>query len=494
MKTASSQSSPPRVSFSARDGSLRVTIEATTATNTGTLRDFDHLLAEVRTRAGRLEQELPGALAARDEAARVHARVSRLPLSVLLSGRAGELRDASDAAERQLQAMAAERNSCAVAIRFAIGAAALDGFAHLAAAHTTLSTAGRIWEVLPGQIASASAVLPRSALTRSPVAATPTLPEELLSRWPGLGLHSRDGAGLDLFPGFILSGSGTPNGGTTVTDILGARVEVSEVRVAEHEALPHDASVVDQTWERVNRDGTPDRRYANNSRIPIVAYGCLRITLATGESRTYLISDRAATRRFAEAFQAFQGALRGAHTEDEGDTLDRDEWPGGAPEPVVRVPPPPRASGAHEFTAALVVAATLVGWSLSAPGPQASLAPTSAEMTASASPESSRAAVEATLPFQTEPQPLAQQPQPAPVAQAEPAGVAAPVPPPGRREHTVTRSGANVRSGPSGTADVVRTVSGGTRLAVFSRSGGWVQVGDASPWGWVHSSLLDAAE
>ncbi len=60
-------------------------------------------------------------------------------------------------------------------------------------------------------------------------------------------------------------------------------------------------------------------------------------------------------------------------------------------------------------------------------------------------------------------------------------------------QRVATRQGANVREAPNGSATVVRTVSTGIVLSVFSRVGGWVQVGERDPWGWIHSSLLEPA-
>jgi hypothetical protein len=37
---------------------------------------------------------------------------------------------------------------------------------------------------------------------------------------------------------------------------------------------------------------------------------------------------------------------------------------------------------------------------------------------------------------------------------------------------------------------VLRTLPRGLELQLYGRApGGWLQVGDAEPWGWVHSSL-----
>ena len=74
----------------------------------------------------------------------------------------------------------------------------------------------------------------------------------------------------------------------------------------------------------------------------------------------------------------------------------------------------------------------------------------------------------------------------------QPLGVAT-VGPQNQVERVVTRQGANVREAPSGTASVFRTVPSGAVFRVFARNSGWVQVGEGSPMGWIHSSLLDQA-
>ncbi len=52
------------------------------------------------------------------------------------------------------------------------------------------------------------------------------------------------------------------------------------------------------------------------------------------------------------------------------------------------------------------------------------------------------------------------------------------------------RQSANVHSGPGGPS--VRTVSQGASLHVFSQApGGWYQVGETAPFGWVHESMLN---
>ena len=54
----------------------------------------------------------------------------------------------------------------------------------------------------------------------------------------------------------------------------------------------------------------------------------------------------------------------------------------------------------------------------------------------------------------------------------------------------VVRQSANVHSDPKGPS--IRTVQQGASLHIFGQApGGWYQVGDTAPFGWVHESMLD---
>jgi len=83
----------------------------------------------------------------------------------------------------------------------------------------------------------------------------------------------------------------------------------------------------------------------------------------------------------------------------------------------------------------------------------------------------------------------------APEAQATPGGTpalapTAHAPEMGGRQVTL-RQGGNLRVHPHGGGAVLRIVPQGTRLRVFGEApGGWLQVGDSEPWGWMHDSLM----
>lgn len=59
-------------------------------------------------------------------------------------------------------------------------------------------------------------------------------------------------------------------------------IRISQTRFIESDPVPKDAIVVGSTWQYVNKNGTPDKRYKNNRQLPICQYGVVYLTSDTG--------------------------------------------------------------------------------------------------------------------------------------------------------------------------------------------------------------------
>jgi hypothetical protein len=59
-------------------------------------------------------------------------------------------------------------------------------------------------------------------------------------------------------------------------------VSYGSTRFIEDRRPPADAQQVDVTWQYVNVKGGPDRRYKNNRRLPVMRYGELDVSAASG--------------------------------------------------------------------------------------------------------------------------------------------------------------------------------------------------------------------
>lgn len=55
--------------------------------------------------------------------------------------------------------------------------------------------------------------------------------------------------------------------------------------------IPKDAKIVDYTWKFLNKNGSPDKRYKNNKKLPICKYGKITITSPEGINLEFQISN-----------------------------------------------------------------------------------------------------------------------------------------------------------------------------------------------------------
>lgn len=78
------------------------------------------------------------------------------------------------------------------------------------------------------------------------------------------------------------------------------RIGVSSVKFVERGPIPKDAQVVGQTWQYVNKNGTPDQRFKNNKQVPVCLYGQIFLRSSSGLNVELQISNVQNARDFAE--------------------------------------------------------------------------------------------------------------------------------------------------------------------------------------------------
>lgn len=123
-------------------------------------------------------------------------------------------------------------------------------------------------------------------------------------------LGNANGGDIYLYPGFVLVE--ISEHAFAVLSVADVNIEINQQRFIEAGEVPSDASVVGATWKRANKDGSRDRRFADNYEIPIALYGQIDLTSATGLRERFLISNTEAALRFVATWGVFQGHL-GSH-------------------------------------------------------------------------------------------------------------------------------------------------------------------------------------
>tara|TARA_R110000765_G_scaffold295818_3_gene390971 strand:- start:2345 stop:3481 length:1137 start_codon:yes stop_codon:yes gene_type:complete len=82
------------------------------------------------------------------------------------------------------------------------------------------------------------------------------------------------------------------------------------LRFTETGKIPKDSIVIDRTWAKVNKNGTPDKRFKGNYQIPVVKYGEIQLSTITGVNEEYEFSNYEYSEDFADAFKDYQSLLK----------------------------------------------------------------------------------------------------------------------------------------------------------------------------------------
>lgn len=82
------------------------------------------------------------------------------------------------------------------------------------------------------------------------------------------------------------------------------------LRFTETGKIPKDSIVIDRTWAKVNKNGTPDKRFKGNYQIPVVKYGEIQLSTDTGVNEEYEFSKYEFSEDFAIAFKDYQNLLK----------------------------------------------------------------------------------------------------------------------------------------------------------------------------------------
>jgi len=116
-------------------------------------------------------------------------------------------------------------------------------------------------------------------------------------------LPNRTGGDMYIYPGFVLYRASKQ--AFALIESRDVSVRFVPTRFTEEAQVPSDSAVIGHTWAKCNKDGSPDRRFANNYQIPLVQYGSLLFTTNDGLDVRYLCSHPQSAQAFVTAWNVF---------------------------------------------------------------------------------------------------------------------------------------------------------------------------------------------
>lgn len=179
---------------------------------------------------------------------------------------------------------------------------ACDRFSSMAKSHIIWDTVGQ---------RSTNRFVERTTATRTverkPVAFKLGTCELIESEWNVPHLQNANGGDIYFYPAFVLYFVASDS--FALLEYKQTQLSFSVTRFIETDPIPRDSKVVGSTWAKTNKDGSPDKRFKANFKIPIAEYGKLVITSDTGMNEEYMLSNVESTYAFSEAWQALANAV-----------------------------------------------------------------------------------------------------------------------------------------------------------------------------------------
>jgi len=131
---------------------------------------------------------------------------------------------------------------------------------------------------------------------------------DIKSKFEALWFNNANGADLYFYPNFIIMYSSKVDFAVIGLDEID--FSQSYVRFTETGTIPQDSKIIDRTWAKVNKNGTPDKRFKGNYQIPVVRYGEITLRTKTGLNEEYEFSNYEFTEEFGKAFKDYQITIK----------------------------------------------------------------------------------------------------------------------------------------------------------------------------------------
>lgn len=180
----------------------------------------------------------------------------------------------------------------------------------LVEAFKKLITSQKIWDVTSAHYQdrvaarSSASTLVKKREVRFTMKSLP----DIKSDFNALYFQNTNGADLYFYPSFIVMHSNNTNFALIGIDEL--IFNQNYVRFTETGIIPKDSKVIDRTWAKVNKNGTPDKRFKGNYQIPIVRYGEIKLRTNTGLNEEYEFSNYEFTEEFGKVFRDYQSTIK----------------------------------------------------------------------------------------------------------------------------------------------------------------------------------------
>ena len=271
------------------------------------LSEFRNLLTKAHKEYAALTSEIATVTPRAVQARARHDRWKRgLLFRRIFTAKFARIAEDADSVEAELNELQDQLKLARLATEITVESDVAGVYSRLCDAFAAMSQSKRIWDTLArkstDRIAERTAA--SEAVTRALVTFRRGQSDILSCEWAVPMLENRSGGDVYLYPAFVLYH--VTRDTFAVIDVRDVTIEYVPTHFIERETIPADSPTVGRTWLKVNKDGSPDKRFKDNVQIPIVQYGTLKLKSGTGLNEEYMVSYAPLCEEFVNTWNAFR--------------------------------------------------------------------------------------------------------------------------------------------------------------------------------------------
>lgn len=273
------------------------------------LRELRDMIAEARSQKHEVEADLIAAMQLQRQQTDELARRQRSLFRFFMESRIADLEATLPETAAEVERLTEWQGCTHIDVQFETSAAAKQAYGALVRTFEKLRCSAAVWDVTSDRSTNrvAERTMASRTLTRTKVGLSYSGSDLIRFDGRAMQFDNANGEEIMIYPGVVIMPRA--DGAFALIDLREVKLEFNGIQFVEDESVPGDAKIVGQTWAKVNKDGSPDRRFASNYAIPVCLYGGLTFTSPGGVLEEYQFSDAMAAAEFTDAFHAYQAAL-----------------------------------------------------------------------------------------------------------------------------------------------------------------------------------------
>jgi hypothetical protein len=170
-------------------------------------------------------------------------------------------------------------------------------------AFNNLSKSAKIWDKTSAVKNNESRSAASNSISRKLTELSNKKIEFINADFDALYFKNQNGSDIFIYPAFAVLFDNKKNFG--LVDLSDLQVSFKLTKFLEEESVPNDSKIIGESWAKINKDGTPDKRFKGNYQIPIVEYGEIEFKSNSGIYEVFMFSNPSFANDFVDKYNSY---------------------------------------------------------------------------------------------------------------------------------------------------------------------------------------------